>query len=87
MTNTGSTKLCGSLFIGATNYDKKFRAFDKSTDALLWETIGFGVRGNFVKSSARMVFETCFVETIWFDLRLNQYVQLTEQLQSPECCG
>ncbi len=28
----------GLLFIGATNFDKKFRAFDKSTGALLWET-------------------------------------------------
>jgi quinoprotein glucose dehydrogenase len=28
----------GLLFIGATNYDKKFRAFDKSTGKLLWET-------------------------------------------------
>jgi quinoprotein glucose dehydrogenase len=28
----------GLLFIGATNYDKKFRAFDKSTGRLLWET-------------------------------------------------
>jgi len=28
----------GVLFIGATNYDKKFRAFDKSTGKLLWET-------------------------------------------------
>jgi quinoprotein glucose dehydrogenase len=27
----------GLLFIGATVYDKKFRAFDKSTGALLWE--------------------------------------------------
>jgi quinoprotein glucose dehydrogenase len=27
----------GMLFIGATNYDKKFRAFDKSTGQLLWE--------------------------------------------------
>jgi quinoprotein glucose dehydrogenase len=27
------------LFIGATNFDKKFRAFDKSTGELLWETI------------------------------------------------
>lgn len=27
----------GLLFIGATNYDKKFHAFDKSTGALLWE--------------------------------------------------
>jgi quinoprotein glucose dehydrogenase len=28
----------GLLFIGATNYDKKFRAFDKMSGALLWET-------------------------------------------------
>jgi quinoprotein glucose dehydrogenase len=28
----------GLLFIGATNFDQKFRAFDKSTGALLWET-------------------------------------------------
>ena len=28
----------GLLFIGATNYDNKFRAFDKSTGELLWET-------------------------------------------------
>jgi quinoprotein glucose dehydrogenase len=28
----------GLLFIGATNYDKKFRAFDESTGDLLWET-------------------------------------------------
>ncbi len=28
----------GLLFIGATNYDKKFRAFDKTTGDLLWET-------------------------------------------------
>lgn len=27
------------VFIGATNYDKKFRAFDKSTGKLLWETV------------------------------------------------
>lgn len=27
----------GLLFIGATNYDRKFRAFDKSTGKLLWE--------------------------------------------------
>jgi glucose dehydrogenase len=27
----------GLVFIGATNYDKKFRAFDKSTGELLWE--------------------------------------------------
>ena len=28
----------GLVFIGATNFDRKFRAFDKSTGALLWET-------------------------------------------------
>jgi len=28
----------GLLFIGATNFDKKFRALDKATGALLWET-------------------------------------------------
>jgi len=28
----------GLLFIGATNYDKKFRAFDKVTGKLLWES-------------------------------------------------
>ena len=28
----------GLLFIGATNFDKKFRAFDKGTGELLWET-------------------------------------------------
>jgi quinoprotein glucose dehydrogenase len=29
----------GLLFIGATNFDKKFRAFDKSTGKLLWEAV------------------------------------------------
>jgi quinoprotein glucose dehydrogenase len=29
----------GLVFIGATNFDRKFRAFDKLTGALLWETI------------------------------------------------
>jgi quinoprotein glucose dehydrogenase len=28
----------GLLFIGATNYDRKFRAFDASTGKVLWET-------------------------------------------------
>ena len=28
----------GLLFIGATNYDKKFHAYDKSSGTLLWET-------------------------------------------------
>ena len=46
MKNTGSENYGGPivtagglLFIGATNYDKKFRAFDKSTGKLLWETL------------------------------------------------
>ena len=45
MKNTGSENYGGPVvtagglvFIGATNYDKKFRAFDKSTGELLWET-------------------------------------------------
>jgi quinoprotein glucose dehydrogenase len=45
MKNTGSENYGGPivtagglLFIGATNYDKKFRAFDKSNGELLWET-------------------------------------------------
>jgi quinoprotein glucose dehydrogenase len=29
----------GLLFIGASNFDRKFRAFDKSTGELLWETM------------------------------------------------
>jgi quinoprotein glucose dehydrogenase len=44
MKNTGSENYGGPivtagglLFIGATNYDKKFHAFDKSTGELLWE--------------------------------------------------
>jgi len=43
--NTGSENYGGSvvtagglLFIGATNYDNKFHAFDKSTGKLRWET-------------------------------------------------
>ena len=36
----GPIVTAGSLvFIGATNYDKKFRAFDKDTGKLLWETV------------------------------------------------
>jgi quinoprotein glucose dehydrogenase len=45
MKNTGSENYGGPivtagglLFIGATNFDKKFRAFDKATGELLWET-------------------------------------------------
>jgi quinoprotein glucose dehydrogenase len=45
MKNTGTENYGGPLvtagglvFIGATNFDRKFRAFDKSTGALLWET-------------------------------------------------
>jgi quinoprotein glucose dehydrogenase len=44
MKNTGSDNYGGAivtqnglLLIGATTYDRKFRAFDKSTGALLWE--------------------------------------------------
>ncbi len=29
----------GIVFIGATNYDRKFRAFDKATGKLLWEGV------------------------------------------------
>jgi quinoprotein glucose dehydrogenase len=46
MKNTGSQNYGGPivtagglLFIGATSYDKKFRALDKSTGELLWEAI------------------------------------------------
>jgi quinoprotein glucose dehydrogenase len=46
MVNTGSDNYggpvvtaSGLLFIGATNFDKKFRAFDKLTGRLLWETV------------------------------------------------
>jgi quinoprotein glucose dehydrogenase len=46
MKNTGSENYGGPivtagglLFIGATNFDRKFRAFDKSNGELLWETI------------------------------------------------
>ena len=45
MRNTGSENYGGPLvtaggllFIGATNFDRKFRAFDKKTGVLLWET-------------------------------------------------
>ena len=45
LTNTGSENYGGPIvtagglvFIAATNYDKKFRAFDKSTGKLVWET-------------------------------------------------
>src|SRR5579872_4623735 len=44
ITNTGSENSGGPIvtagglvFIGATNFDKKFRAFDKSNGKLLWE--------------------------------------------------
>ena len=46
MTDTGSDNYGGPvvtagglLFIAATNFDKKLRAFDKLTGALLWETV------------------------------------------------
>jgi quinoprotein glucose dehydrogenase len=45
LTNTGSDNYGGPVvtaggvvFIAATNFDKKFRAFDKLTGKLLWET-------------------------------------------------
>ena len=45
MKNTGTENYGGPIvtagglvFIGATNFDKKFRAFDKETGKLLWET-------------------------------------------------
>ena len=45
LTNTGSDNYGGPvvtagglLFIGATNFDRKFRAYDKLTGALRWET-------------------------------------------------
>ena len=45
LTNTGTENYGGPIvtagglvFIGATNFDRKFRAFDKATGALLWET-------------------------------------------------
>ena len=45
LNNTGSENYGGSLvtaggllFIGATSYDRKFRAFDKRSGRLLWET-------------------------------------------------
>jgi len=45
MKNTGSENYGGPvvtagglIFIGATNYDRKFRALDKTTGELLWET-------------------------------------------------
>ena len=44
--NTGSENYGGPIvtagglvFIGATNADRKFRAFDKATGKLLWETV------------------------------------------------
>ncbi len=46
MKNTGSDNYggpvvtaSGLLFIGATNYDRKFHAYDKLTGKLLWETL------------------------------------------------
>jgi quinoprotein glucose dehydrogenase len=45
VTNTGTENYGGPIvtagglvFIGATSFDKKFRAFDKDTGTLLWET-------------------------------------------------
>ena len=45
LTNTGTENYGGPIvtagglvFIGATNFDRKFCVFDKATGALLWET-------------------------------------------------
>ncbi|PYR13731.1 MAG: pyrrolo-quinoline quinone, partial [Acidobacteria bacterium] len=45
LTNTGSDNYggpvataSGLLFIGATNFDRKFHAYDKLTGKLMWET-------------------------------------------------
>jgi quinoprotein glucose dehydrogenase len=53
LTNTGSENYGGPIvtagglvFIAATNFDRKFRAFDKATGALLWEvTLPFSGNG------------------------------------------
>ena len=53
LTNTGTENYGGPIvtagglvFIGATNFDRKFRAFDKATGALLWEaTLPFSGNG------------------------------------------
>ena len=53
MTNTGSENYGGPIvtagglvFIGATSFDKKLRAFDKTTGALLWEaTLPYSATG------------------------------------------
>ena len=46
MRNTGTENYGGAvvtagglLFIGATNHDRKFHAFDKTTGKLLWESV------------------------------------------------
>ena len=46
MSNTGTENYGGPvvtagglLFIGATNHDRKFHAYDKATGELLWETL------------------------------------------------
>lgn len=60
ITNTGSENFGGSivtggglLFIGATSFDKKFRAFDKRTGRLLWETT-LPAAGNATPSTYRV---------------------------------
>ena len=37
MGKSGGPPVSGLYFIGATNYDKNFHAFDKATGKLLWE--------------------------------------------------
>jgi quinoprotein glucose dehydrogenase len=60
LTNTGSDNYGGPIvtksgivFIGATNFDRKFRAFDAGTGALLWETT-LPAAGNATPSTYRI---------------------------------
>ena len=60
LTNTGSDNYGGPIvtksglvFIGATNFDRKFRAFDAATGALLWETT-LPAAGNATPSTYRI---------------------------------
>ncbi|MGE0812857.1 MAG: pyrroloquinoline quinone-dependent dehydrogenase [Vicinamibacterales bacterium] len=70
MTNTGSDNYggpivtaSGLLFIGATNFDKKFRAFDAATGTLLWETTlpaaGNATPSTYVRNGKQYVVIAC----------------------------
>ncbi|MEZ5292780.1 MAG: pyrroloquinoline quinone-dependent dehydrogenase [Vicinamibacterales bacterium] len=70
MTNTGSDNYggpivtaSGILFIGATNFDRKFRAFDAATGALLWETTlpaaGNATPSTYVRNGRQFVVIAC----------------------------